>query len=158
MIMRIYNQARKVKFFDDVVIFSKNPQLNLEAKIVMDTSLGVLIDAVALAIEIFGDIFALGGDMPLVDSELINFLIESGQGLPKYGLNDERVPEPLLAIYGRESLEKLNTFRIKERSISKFLKTFGNPVILGSHSWKVKSVNTMEDYQSVLKNIRCNHV
>lgn len=155
MIMRIYNQARKVEYFDDVLIFSKNPYLKLNANIVYDTSQGVLIDAVALAIEKFGDIFAIGGDMPLVDTELISFLIKSSPELPKYGLNEEGIPEPLLAIYGGESLDKLNSFRTMEKSVSKFLKTFGNPVNLGVHAWKAKSVNTMDDYIQVLKNIRC---
>ncbi len=156
LILRVYEAALNSGLFEDVIIYSKNPNLNLNVKIIPDNSQGVLIDAIESAIKIFGTIFALGGDMPFLDSEIIRKIHGNYQNNTVYGMNAESFPEPLLAIYQEGSYINIEKFKQTSRSISAYLKQYGKAIPLKEDSWKARSINLAEDYNNALKILGCN--
>jgi len=155
LILRVYETALNSGLFNDVIIYSKNPNLNVNANIVFDNSSGVLIDAVESAIKLFGTIFALGGDMPYLDSEILSKIYENYENDTVYGLNNDGIPEPLLAIYNRGSDKCIEKFKQSSKSVSKYLKNYGKAIPLKEESWKVKSINVFDDYEQALKILGC---
>lgn len=157
MLARIYRTLKGTKFFDEVIVYSKYRNLELEGiKIERDLTEGVLIDSIISAIKSFGEFFAVGGDLPLMDVEVISKLLENYDGRPLAAVSFYGIVEPLFAIYNEGIYHNILEFSRKDRKIFTFIgREFRLIKMNEEESKKLFNVNTKEDFEEAREIARC---
>jgi molybdopterin-guanine dinucleotide biosynthesis protein A len=157
MIKMIYNIFVDSSFFEDVVIYSKYESLDISGvNIVKDHSKGTIIDSLISALREFKEFFAVAGDIPLVDREIIEKIMIKYNGFPIAPINTDGIIEPLFAIYNNSILDEMVTHSQKDKRIFSFLERKFILVRLEPiDSVKLYNINTLQDYIDAKKKIRC---
>ena len=120
--------ARKLSesgLFRRVVIFTRDPAVRSEfAEVVADSAGGTLIDSIAAAIDLYGEIFAFAGDMPLLSINIIRRMLESYRGIPMCpSMQDGRL-EPLHAVYNGSVVEEMRKYSESgKKSVQGFIRS-----------------------------------
>ncbi|MEM0134676.1 MAG: NTP transferase domain-containing protein [Thermoplasmatales archaeon] len=157
IIKRIYDTLERTSLFEDVVIYSKYPDLEVGGcKIEQDNTVGTLLDSILSAIVIFGEFLAVGGDLPLLDSEIISKIVLNYHGNPVAAVDYEGIVEPLLAIYNKLVYEELLKFSMQSKKIFEFVgKQFELIELDEASSSKLLNVNTLKDLNNARRLIHC---
>lgn len=157
MLERIYRILNETRFFEDVIVYSKYPKLEVKGlKIERDRSEGVLIDSIISAIENFGEFLAVGGDMPLIDTEVVSRLLDKYDGRPVAAMDFNGVLEPLFAIYNNTIYDKILEYSRNNRQIFPFLmQEFGLVTMSEEQSARLFNVNTERDFEEAKEAVIC---
>ena len=157
MLSRVNRILKETGLFEDVLVFSKYERLQLtNIKVVNDSTEGILIDSIAKALETFNVFLAVGGDLPLIDFEVIHTVLEAYEGKPVAAVDVDGIVEPLFAIYNQSILDSLLKFSKQNRNIFPFITERFHLVHLNeTQSEKLFNVNTKEDYETANRMIKC---
>ncbi len=157
MLNRIYRTIENTNSFEGVIIFSKYPDLEIDGCAVSkDLSRGTLIHSIVGAIERFDEFLALGGDMPLVDNEVISNLMKEYSGTPVAAVDNNDTIEPLFAIYNRTIYDNMLEYSRHNRQIYSFIeKSFKLIRMNEVLSSKLFNVNTQKDLDKVRLVLEC---
>jgi molybdopterin-guanine dinucleotide biosynthesis protein A len=146
-------------FFDDVFISCNSSQAST-----LDNNYAFIIDKpeytghgpVSGLLSAFSEIknqsiFFIGCDYPSIDKTHIRLLLASHSGkIATSFINSEGMPEPLLTIYNEECGQLiLERFDQKKYSLREFLISYPIQKILPLNPAVLKSVDTLEEYQSL---------
>ena len=117
----------KSQCFDEILVLSKDRYLTTDnARIIMDTSEGTLIDSLLFALELEDEFMAFAGDMPLVSSEFIKTMCNLYNGRPIVPQWKTGRIEPMMAIYNNSLLLDLkNYINSGKKSLREFILTSG---------------------------------
>ncbi|CAC11376.1 hypothetical protein [Thermoplasma acidophilum] len=92
--------ASKLKNHGEVILYSKDPELNCDmCRVVRDTTDGIITDSVLSAMDRFGTFFAVAGDMPFITDRIIEKILSSYDGKPTFPVHADGLIEPLFGIY-----------------------------------------------------------
>ncbi len=155
MINRISRILYETKIFDSIILFTKNYSLECNnCNTVCDYTNGILIDSILYCIKTYNKFLAVGGDMPLIDYDIINKLIKSYNG-KAIAYRNSNYYEPLFSIYNMSIYNNLKKYRDSGNgSISKFMSMYSiNYVEI--NTLKLKSVNYYNDLLIVRKYLNC---
>ncbi len=149
----LYNSG----IFSEIILFTKNEYINSDnCETVPDKTSGVLIDSIAYCIKEYGTFFAIGGDMPLVDRNLINKLFNNYSNGIRIGKNYGNI-QPLFSIYSQIVYENLiKSIKNDEKSMYRFLNNHGHNFI-DIDSIRLKSVNYNYDLLFARKFLGCSY-
>ncbi len=103
MVDRVVERIQLSRRIGGVILFAKSPDIRsslCENK--MDTSTGSIGDSLLLAIQTFGEIFAIAGDMPCVSHEVIDEMIAMSNGMSVVPVHQNGTIEPLHSIYNAD--------------------------------------------------------
>jgi molybdopterin-guanine dinucleotide biosynthesis protein A len=157
MLARIYRVLKETGYFEEVVVYSKYRRLELKGlRIERDRTEGVLIDSIISAIENFGEFIAVGGDMPLIDKEVVSKLLDKYDGRPVAAVDCNGILEPLFAIYNNRIYDNILEYSRNNRQIFPFLmKEFSLITMSEEQSAKLFNVNTEKDFEEAREVISC---
>lgn len=146
--------------FERVVVYSKYRDLRLDGcNIERDSSGGTLIDSILSALDYYGTFLAVGGDMPLIDVDLVKAFVERYHNKPIAATDFDGTIEPLLAIYDRSVREEMEKFSNGSKRIFPFLeKRFDLFKVDKISSLKLFNVNTMDDLERARFLAKCEWV
>jgi len=155
MINRISRILYESKFFDRIILFTKNYSLKCDnCDIIYDNTDGILMDSILYCIKNYHEFMAVGGDMPLIDYEIINKLFKS-YNKKTLTYKNNGYYETLFSIYNYDIYNDLNNYRISgNNSISKFMSLYKINYI-EINTLKLKSVNYYDDLLMVRKYLNC---
>lgn len=157
MIKRIHDTLHHTGFFDDTVIYSKYPELEISGcRIEKDRTQGTLIDSILSAISSFDEFLAVGGDLPLLDRKIISKMIMSYHNDPIVAIDRDGTVEPLLAVYNNSIYDDLLNFSHGSKKIYEFVGKRFKPILLDDElSSRLLNVNTLEDLKKARTLARC---
>ncbi len=146
MIQIVCDSLFNQEIFDEVIVLSKDPSIKCDkCTIIKDESNGVLIDSIIEAIRLYGEILAVGGDMPYIDVNLINKIMKFYSKTPISMKNEKGIIEPLFSIYNKSIMKDMENFARETKSIFKFIEKNFRIIEAGEDSWKLDSINTIDD-------------
>ncbi len=157
MLSRVDRILKETRLFEEVIVFSKYERLQLKnLRVVNDSTEGTLIDSITNALEKFNVFLAVGGDLPLIDIEVVRTILEAYGGKPVAAVDADGIVEPLFAVYNHSILDSLVEFSKQNRNIFPFITESFDLVHLNeTQSRKLLNVNTNEDYDTANKMIKC---
>ena len=82
-----------------------------------DETEGTIVSSILTALEKFVDIFAIAGDMPCADPQMIDAMLQSFNGKAVVPLKEDKQIEPMHAIYCSSTVSVLKK-NIEERRLS----------------------------------------
>ncbi|MCL5874528.1 MAG: NTP transferase domain-containing protein [Candidatus Thermoplasmatota archaeon] len=159
MLSRIYRTLEHTGLFETVVVYSKYPDLALDGCLIeRDPTTGTLIDSILDSIVKFGEFLAVGGDLPLLNSEVVSEFVLEYDGRPLAAVNSEGTIEPLFAIYNRRIYGELLESSKHSKQIFTFVKErFHLIQINEERSRSLFNVNTLEDLEKARNIADCSH-
>lgn len=157
MVKRIYDTLNLSGIFEQTVIYSKYQNLMLENCIVeRDTTEGTLLDSIISAIGRYGEFLAIGGDMPLLNKEVLLALLSQYRGEPLAAIGSNGTVEPLLAVYNRSIYDDLLSFSLQSKRIFAFIeKRFRLVRVDQNFEDRLLNVNTEEDLEIARRLVDC---
>ena len=157
MIKRIFRTLESTGLFERVIILSKYDNLGIEGcRVEKDESKGTLINSLVDSIKILEEFIAVGGDMPLLDADIIENLVGHYHGRPVAAANSDGLIEPLFAIYNASIFADLLEFSKKSRKISPFVEERFELVRMDpEQSAKLANVNTLEELNNARLQAGC---
>ncbi|KJE50003.1 MULTISPECIES: molybdenum cofactor guanylyltransferase [Acidiplasma] len=155
MINRISRILYETGLFDKITLFTKNFSLQCKyCDVLYDHTNGVLINSILYCIKNFKEFFAVGGDMPLIDHDIIKELIDNYNKNTVSVLNHNYY-EPLFSIYNYKIYDKMeNYINSGGSSVKKFME-LNNISYIKKDTIKLKSVNYYDDLIFVNKYLNC---
>ncbi len=155
MINRISRILYESKIFDRIILFTKNHSLKCSyCSIIYDDTGGILIDSILHCIKTYNEFLAVGGDMPLIDYNIIDNLIKS-YNKKMIAYKNGNYYETLFSIYNMSVYSSLKNYRDSgNESISKFMSLY-NTDYIEVNTLKLKSVNYYDDLLMVRKYLNC---
>ena len=155
MVDRISGILSETGRFNNIILFTKN--FSLRAKFAVteeDNTDGILFDSIIYCLEKYHEFLAIGGDMPYIDTESIENILDNYKGNSLAYMSDNFY-QPLFAIYSMNVEQPMLKYRKKGNgSIRKFMDEYHMPFIDG-HQEKLRSINTVEDLIEARKRLRC---
>lgn len=157
MIQRIGDILTASNRFDEVVVYSKYPSLQIRRlKVKKDDSTGSILDSIIAAIKEFNEFLAVAGDMPLIDDEIISRILDNYDGVPVAPVTKGGRIEPLFSVYNDSILGRMERYSKENRRIFPFLIVNFQMIKLDQEeSKKMFNVNTEEDYLNVKRLLSC---
>lgn len=157
MLKRIYHTLENTGSFEQVIVFSKYTNLEIDdCTIMRDFSHGTLINSLLNAIEKFDEFFAVGGDLPMLNSDVIYSLLKGYRGIPVAAVDFDGTIEPLFAIYNRIIHDEMLEHSLHDSQIFNFIKRRFQLVTLNKdQSSRLFNVNTSKDLETVRKILNC---
>ncbi|AAT43878.1 molybdenum cofactor guanylyltransferase [Picrophilus oshimae] len=155
MIKRISRIINESMLFDKIILYTKDETLYSEyCDIVIDKSKGTLIDSLMSCLKEYSEFLAVGGDMPLLDYNILKYLMDNYTGrslaVSSYGFI-----QPLLSIYNKSIINDLDKYILSgSKSIYKFIMK-SNFKILNINTFKTMSVNTLNDLKEINYYLGC---
>lgn len=96
------------RYLADVRIFTKDPEIESDlCGVDLDRSEGNIVSSILSALEQYGDIFAVGGDMPCIDQSIIDSMLVAYDGKAIVPQKEDQNFEPLHAIYSADTKQVL---------------------------------------------------
>ena len=155
MIDRISRILSETGRFSNIILFTKN--FSLKSKFAVteeDNTDGILFDSILYCIERYHEFLAIGGDMPYIDKESIENILDNYKGNSVAYMSDNFY-QPLFAIYSTDVEQPMLKYRKNGKgSIRKFMNEYSMLYIEGDQE-KLKSINTEKDLIEARKNLRC---
>ena len=113
----------KSQCFDEILVLSKDRYLTTDnARIIIDTSEGTLIDSLLFALELEDEFMAFAGDMPLVSSEFIKTICNLYNGRPIVPQWKTGRIEPMMAIYNMSLIQDIKSYiKSGKKSLTEFI-------------------------------------
>lgn len=153
--------ARKMHdsgLFERVVIFTKDLTVRSGfAEVVHDESKDTLIFSIIEAIDLFGEIFAFAGDMPLISMDIVKEMLEKYHGLPVCPVLEGGRLEPLHAIYNRSVKGKMQEYADSgKRSIQGFVRSADFELLEIDDERPFYNLNYPEDVDEVARSLENN--
>ncbi len=157
MLKRICRILEETGHFDRVVVYSKYRDLQLDGCTVeKDNSGGALIDSILSALDSYGTFLAVGGDMPLIDGDLVRSLMESYHKKPIAATDFAGTIEPLFAVYDGSVKEGMEAFSKNTKRIFPFLQEkFDLFRVDEVSSLKLFNVNTRDELETARALAKC---
>lgn len=111
--------------FEKVIIFTKDKEIESSyADIVDDSGEGTLIDSIGDALDLFGEIFAFAGDMPLISVEIIEKMLTKYKGKALCPILPDGHLEPLHAIYNRTIRDEMAQYaKSGRKGVQEFIRS-----------------------------------
>lgn len=155
MIDRISRILSETGRFSNIILFTKN--FSLKSKFAVteeDNTDGILFDSILYCIERYHEFLAIGGDMPYIDKESIENILDNYKGNSMAYMSDNFY-QPLFAIYSTDVEQPMLKYRKNGKgSIRKFMDEYSVSYLEGDQE-KLKSINTEKDLIEARKNLRC---
>ncbi|MGC8561883.1 MAG: molybdenum cofactor guanylyltransferase [Thermoplasmata archaeon] len=153
MIKRIYDALDQTGLFEETVIYSKYPNLVVDGcKIERDNTEGTLLDSILEAILKYGEFLAVGGDLPLLNREIIFNIVIKYHKVPVVAIDKDGTVEPLFAIYNDSVYNDLLKFSRNSKKIFEFVdKRFQHIILNEEFSSRLLNVNTIDDLYTARK-------
>jgi molybdopterin-guanine dinucleotide biosynthesis protein A len=108
MIDVVISRLRKATCLSDVIVYSKDPDVwPACCNVHMDTTTGTIADSLLSALQIYGDIFAVGGDMPCLSGSIIDAMAKLFDGTSVIPILENGWIEPLHAFYASDTAPML---------------------------------------------------
>lgn len=104
----VASRLMESRYLSSVHIFSKDPEIRSDlCDVDLDQSKGNIVSSILSALELYGDIFAVGGDMPCIDLSIVDSMLQAYDGKAIVPQKEDHTFEPLHAIYCAETRQVL---------------------------------------------------
>ncbi len=155
MIDRVSRILYESKIFDRIILYTKDETINSRyCEVVIDHSNGILINSVIECLKIYSEFLAIGGDMPLIDYDLLKIIIDAYDKRP-VSLSSYGIIQPLLSLYNNLILNSLNSYIMSGgTSLYKFILN-NDFKIINVNTFKTMSVNTSIDLIKIKRYLGC---
>ena len=143
------------KIFDRVYLSSKSNKFPFKTEIIYDkysdyNPLNAIISSLEYTDR---DIFLLSVDMPLIDKNIINKLINYYKNDNKYDIYITKSPnglEPTVAIYTKKILQKAKTmYKNSDYKLLNLIKSSNTKIVNFNTTDKFININYIEDYMAL---------
>lgn len=152
----VADRAMQSKLLKSVIILSRDPEIQSDVcDVIADETVGSLVDSLCFSLEKYGDVFAIGGDMPCLDPALVDLMIQSYSGITLVPRKEDHTYEPLHAIYSPDTIDQLR-MNIKEgkRSLRQLMDSVQHQIfnVPRSRDSSFRNVNYPSDLEYIKRN------
>ena len=125
MIDRVISRVLSFMKLEDVVLFTKSRSISTSlCRIEYDNSTPGIAHSLLLAMERYGDIFAVAGDMPCLSPRIAGNMLGSWNGECVVPVHPDGRIEPLFAIYPAKHVEEMrNNLEKGKLSLHEFIRS-----------------------------------
>lgn len=152
----VVDRALQCRHLDSVIIMSRDPEIKSDlCKVVYDDTDGTLVDSLLVSLRKYGDVFAIGGDMPCIDPEIMDLMLSSFSGKALIPRREDQKYEPLHAIYCAGTADILEkNIREDKRSFVEFIDLIPHSVfnIPRNREFSFYNVNYPSDLTYIKRN------
>lgn len=144
------------RYLERILIFTKDPEVRSDlCEVYPDKSEGNIVSSILSALGLYGDIFAVGGDMPCIEPIIIDSMLQAYDGEAIIPQKEDRNVEPLHAIYCSDTKEVLrDNISAGKLSIRDFINAIPHTVfhIPRSKEFSFYNVNYPSDLAYIQRN------
>ena len=158
MIDRVISRVLDFEDLEDVVLFTRSRSISTSlCRIEYDNSASGIARSLLLAMERYGDIFAVAGDMPCISPGIADKMLQSWSGKCVVPVHSDGRIEPLFAVYPAKRMAELrNNLEKGKLSLHEFIRSipFTAYSIKEEDAASFTNVNTPDDMR-MLKERGC---